>query len=63
VKNNAPTLFKKTPRPGQSLSLNGLAEGLAKMEHALQTLSVHKGRVDWQNGEPKIIFDGEKKAS
>lgn len=60
---NAPKFFKKSPKKGDPICLNGLAEAIYAMAHAIETLSVHNGRVDWANGEPKIILNGEKKTS
>jgi len=54
---NAPKFFRTNPKKGRPISQAGMAEALQKMAHALETLSVHGGRVEWANGEPKIIFD------
>ena len=48
--------FPRGLEPGDPLAKRGIIAGLRAMAHALETLSIHGGRVDWQNGEPKIIM-------
>lgn len=48
--------FPNGLKPGDPISKKGFVDGILKMAKALEKLSVHGGRVDWANGEPKIIF-------
>ena len=49
--------FKKKPVAGQPLSLRGLAEGLAKIDHALSGLTAENGSVVWSHNDiPTIRF-------
>lgn len=52
-------IFSKRPAPGLPLSLQGVADGLNKMAKAWETLDVFNGRVEWANGSPLIIVDGQ----
>ena len=52
-----PVFFAHKPKPGKPLCMRGLANGLARLEHALRSMTVHNGRVDWHGFEPKIILD------
>ena len=47
--------FPKGLKPGDPISKQGFVDGILKMAKALENLSVHQGRVDWQDGKPKII--------
>ena len=47
--------FPKGLKPGDPICKPGFVEGILKMAKAWEKLSVHNGRVDWSNGEPKII--------
>lgn len=48
--------FPRGLEPGDPLAKRGIIAGMRAMAHALETLSIHGGRIDWQNGEPKIIM-------
>ena len=47
--------FPRGLKVGDPISKKGFVEGILKMADALENLSVHNGRVDWQNNRPKII--------
>lgn len=49
--------FKQLPKEGNPLAMKGLAEGLRKIERALQRMEVHNGKIEWNDGIPKIIVN------
>lgn len=53
--------FKNKPRAGKPISLRGLAEGLAKIERALDEMTIEDGQVVWSVGDVPhlIVGDGE----
>ncbi len=51
-------IFDRNIEPGRtSISAAFIWRGIRKMARAWEGLSVHQGRVDWQQGTPKIIMD------
>lgn len=57
---NKPKLKKGLPiKKGQPLSQNGVAETLDAIVTALENLDIVGGRVEWNNGRPRIILDKE----
>ena len=55
--------FPNGLKPGDPISKKGFVEGILRMAKALEKLSVHGGRVDWSNGEPKIIIQDRSLAT
>ena len=51
--------FKQKPQKGQPISVNGFAEGIAKIAFALENMRVQDGQVQWLGGVPLIVLDGE----
>ncbi len=49
--------FEQQPKEGKPLAMKGLARGLRKLERALQLMNVVGGKVDWNDGVPKIIVN------
>lgn len=54
---SGPIFFKHTPGAGKPVSLAGVAQGLAWLEHAWKNLAVHNGHVEWFGHEPVIVLD------
>ena len=49
--------FKRAdPKPGMSVGEFDCAEGLARIQAALNGLSIHNGKTDWSNDVPKLIL-------
>lgn len=51
-------IFARRPVKGSPVSMRGIAEGLAAMALAWESLSVVDGMVEWVAGRPRIIFGG-----
>lgn len=47
--------FPKGLKAGDPVNKDGFIQGILAMAKALENMSVMNGRVDWANGEPKII--------
>jgi hypothetical protein len=50
-------IFPRGFNQGDPISKKGFASGLTAMARAWETLSVNVGKVDWNNGRPKIIVN------
>ena len=51
--------FPRGIKPGDPISKRGVLDGILKLAHAIETMSIHGGRIDWQNDEPKIIMGNQ----